>query len=294
MGTKKDKIKNKSNWSTLRDKIGTKTDEAKKKRTDLQEALESLKEKDSKAQKRVEREVPADTKAKYVGLDCEMVGTGEDGRRSVLARACLVNFDGEVIYDRFVRPQEYVTDFRTKYSGVRKADFRKNDAITLRECQYDVAALIKDKYLVGHALKNDLDVLLLSHPRTMIRDTATYRPYMRTAKFGKFKPRALRDLTKQFLDYTIQTGEHDPGEDARAAMHLYIHQRDEWEADIRQRKKEAAMKGRAASLTGALRGTAAACTDVSKSNTTKRKEKKLRSQPHKAAGYRSGKQTLRR
>ena len=36
---------------------------------------------------------------------------------SVLARACLVDFDGNVIYDEYVRPESFVTDFRTKYSG---------------------------------------------------------------------------------------------------------------------------------------------------------------------------------
>jgi RNA exonuclease 4 len=49
------------------------------------------------------------------------------------------------------------------------------------QCQTKVADLIKDKVLVGHALTNDLDVLMLSHPRTMIRDTAKYRPYMRVS-----------------------------------------------------------------------------------------------------------------
>lgn len=50
------------------------------------------------------------------------------------------------------------------------------------QCQTKVADLIKDKVLVGHALQNDLDVLMLSHPRTMIRDTAKYRPYMRVSR----------------------------------------------------------------------------------------------------------------
>lgn len=49
------------------------------------------------------------------------------------------------------------------------------------QCQAAVANILKEKVLVGHALKNDLDVLMLSHPRTMIRDTATYRPYMRVS-----------------------------------------------------------------------------------------------------------------
>ena len=35
-----------------------------------------------------------------------------------------------------------------------------------------VAGLLKGKVLVGHALSNDLKVLLLSHPHTAIRDTA--------------------------------------------------------------------------------------------------------------------------
>jgi hypothetical protein len=91
-------------------------------------------------------------KAKYVGLDCEMVGIGFNGKQSALARCanfsihfnlidapfvlyrcCLVDFDGEKIYDRFVRPKSFVTDFRTKYSGVRRCDLRKGEAVTLEE-----------------------------------------------------------------------------------------------------------------------------------------------------------------
>lgn len=68
-------------------------------------------------------------KAKYVGLDCEMVGLGEDGKESALARCCIVDYDGNVLYDRFVRPKGFVTDFRTKYSGIRKQDLRADTAI---------------------------------------------------------------------------------------------------------------------------------------------------------------------
>jgi RNA exonuclease 4 len=43
----------------------------------------------------------------------------------------------------------------------------------------DVSRLLEGKILVGHALHNDLDVLMMNHHRTMIRDTACYPPYMR-------------------------------------------------------------------------------------------------------------------
>ena len=35
--------------------------------------------------------------SEYVGLDCEMVGLGPSGKQSALARACLVDFVGEII-----------------------------------------------------------------------------------------------------------------------------------------------------------------------------------------------------
>ena len=156
-----------SNWSKLKSKVSkprTKQDDAEKVVEEFKAAKLSPK-----------------LKANYIGLDCEMVGIGPDGTQSALARCCLVDYDGEVIYDEFVRPPGYVTDFRTKWSGVRKKDLRQGTAISLLECQTAVANLLKDKVLVGHALRNDLDVLMLSHPRTMIRDTATFRPYMRVS-----------------------------------------------------------------------------------------------------------------
>jgi RNA exonuclease 4 len=72
--------------------------------------------------------------------------------------------------------------------------------------------MLKGKILVGHALKNDLSVLMLSHPRSMIRDTATFKPYMRSKgpNGGKMRPRALRDLSAQIFGIQIQSGEHNP------------------------------------------------------------------------------------
>ena len=62
-----------------------------------------------------------------------MVGIGASGRQSALARCGVVDFDGNVLYDEFVRPPGFVTDFRTKYSGIRKKDLRAGVAVTLQE-----------------------------------------------------------------------------------------------------------------------------------------------------------------
>ena len=113
-----------SNWSKLKSKVvGTKP-------TVNKESEETV-----VPEKKI-AVVNEKTKALYVGLDCEMVGIGPNGTQSALARCCMVDFDGNVIYDEFVRPPGFVTDFRTKYSGVRKKDLRQGTAISLLEVRF--------------------------------------------------------------------------------------------------------------------------------------------------------------
>ncbi|RHZ20166.1 hypothetical protein DYB37_002547 [Aphanomyces astaci] len=59
-----------------------------------------------------------------VAMDCEMVGVGVGGTRSVLARCSIVDFNGDVVYDEHIKPLEKVTDYRTHVSGIRSKSFR--------------------------------------------------------------------------------------------------------------------------------------------------------------------------
>lgn len=47
-------------------------------------------------------------------------------------------------------------------------------ACSLGTVCHEVAEILRGRVLVGHALKNDLDVLLLKHPKSQIRDTSKY------------------------------------------------------------------------------------------------------------------------
>jgi len=51
-----------------------------------------------------------------VGVDCEMVEV--DKTDDALARVSIVNYNGVVLYDKYVRPEGRVSDFRTWVSGV--------------------------------------------------------------------------------------------------------------------------------------------------------------------------------
>lgn len=55
-----------------------------------------------------------------VALDCEMVGTGPGGRCSELARCSILDYHGNVLYDKYVRPCQPVTDYRTRWSGIQR------------------------------------------------------------------------------------------------------------------------------------------------------------------------------
>jgi RNA exonuclease 4 len=181
--------------------------------------------------------LPESYKSKYVAIDCEMVGIGSEGRQSALARVSVVDWYGAVLLDTFVKVPARVTDFRTHVSGVKANHITSKAAMEVTTCREQVSALIKGKILVGHALKNDLQALLLQHPKDDIRDTAMYRPFQRVVG-TKWRPRKLRELVKQHLGKDIQIAgqAHDSVEDAKSALELFQHVRDDWEKSLNKSK----------------------------------------------------------
>jgi RNA exonuclease 4 len=170
---------------------------------------------------------------RVLAMDCEMVGVGPGGARSALARVCIVNDAGAVLLDTHVAPRERVTDYRTRVSGVTPACLR--GAPDLGSVRERVERLIAGRVLVGHAITHDLTALMVSHPRSLVRDTARYPPLMRVTAAGRRpKPRRLRDLAAEVLGLAIQGGAHSPVDDARAALYLYQRCRREWEAAARK------------------------------------------------------------
>ncbi len=197
---------------------------------------ESRRQKQSQKKQQKEKQLQqddmsAEEQQRYVALDCEMVGVGPHGSRSSVAKVTLVAMDGTVLLDDFVRQEEEVTDYRTFVSGVTAHDL-ETAPWTMDECRMRVLDLIDDRVLIGHALKNDLRALSISHPWYLTRDTAKFEPFMQT-RFddGILWPRKLKDLVKERLGREIQTPgvPHSAYEDAMAAMDLYRTVRRKWE-----------------------------------------------------------------
>ncbi|KAL6764039.1 ribonuclease H-like domain-containing protein, partial [Haematococcus lacustris] len=155
-----------------------------------------------------------------------MVRVGPEKVRRALARVAMVDQHGEVLLERWVRPEEPVTDYQTPWSGVRAGDLEGPLVLELADAQALVAGLLQGRLLVGHSVHHDLEALRMEHPAGSTRDTAKYPPLMRFGGRGKpLRSQPLRKLAASELGLDIQEGEHSPVEDARAAMKLYLRHR---------------------------------------------------------------------
>jgi len=166
----------------------------------------------------------------YVALDCEMVGVGPR-KLSALGRCSIVDYSGVVLLDIYVQPELPITDYRTKWSGIKKYHMKK--AIPFEHAQNLIKEIIKDKIIIGHSLHNDFNVLCLQQYNYKIRDTSTYIPLRIKAQMSTKGLVSLKNLTRILLGYNIQIGPHCSVEDAKAAIELYKLVQKEWELNIR-------------------------------------------------------------
>ncbi|KAH0615375.1 hypothetical protein JD844_004557, partial [Phrynosoma platyrhinos] len=200
---------------------------------------------------------------KAVAMDCEMVGVGPAGEESIAARVSIVNLFGKCIYDKYVKPTEKVTDYRTAVSGIRPEHLKAGE--DFKVVQKEVASILRGRILVGHALHNDLKVqsqvldkpiifqiLFLDHPKKKTRDTQRYKPFKQKVKAGAQQKGLLSNgfflcmqsgrpslklLCEKLLNVRVQTSEHSSIQDAQAAMRLYTMVKKDWEASLKEKYK---------------------------------------------------------
>ena len=223
---------NKDNNAKKTKKNKKKSKQSKKNDSQKQKNRRITQQKQAQARKEAEQEISLEEQGKFLALDCEMVGVGEGGVQSALARVSIVDYNYAIVFDAYVKVNEPVTNYRTFVSGIKEEHLQSDVAMEFSQCQSIVKKLLTGKILIGHALKNDLTALGIQHPWQDCRDSAKYEPFMKKDKqSGILRPKKLKDLTETKLNRVIQAPgqEHCPIEDAIAALDLYKKARVKWE-----------------------------------------------------------------
>lgn len=157
-----------------------------------------------------------DENSMLISIDCEMCLTSEG---SELTKICVINERMEVMYESYVKPDNVITNYLTRYSGVTEQDLEQVTT-KLEDVQASLRDILPaDCILVGQSLNFDLKALKMMHPYVI--DTSVI--FNITGERGhKTK---LSTLTSIFLNRSIQNMEHNghcPQEDAIAAMELTL------------------------------------------------------------------------
>lgn len=163
-----------------------------------------------------------------VAIDCEMVGVGYE---SALAHVAIVDFNGKVLYDKYVIPRggvESITNYRTKFSGITPSKLERLDKVrhSFETIKREVHKILEGKMIVGHGLINDFKVLDFEPKAEKVWDSTTIEQFQQDHPHipGLKQARKLKVIAKEFANNNIQlnskTG-HSPLEDARASMNLY-------------------------------------------------------------------------
>ncbi|XP_028269792.1 RNA exonuclease 1 homolog [Parambassis ranga] len=159
---------------------------------------------------------PIDTHCPGVySLDCEMCYTIHGLE---LSRVTVVNSSLEVVYDTFVKPDNEVIDYNTRFSGISEEDVKGNQTSLIKAQETLLSFISADTILIGHSLEKDLCLLKLLHG--MVVDTSVVFPH----RLGPPHKLTLNNLTAEYLRRIIQESVcgHDTAEDATACMELML------------------------------------------------------------------------
>jgi len=153
----------------------------------------------------------------YIAIDCEMVSSLKNP--NALARCTIVDFDGKVVYDKYVKPYSKILDYRTQYSGI--LPHHMTNATPFSVAQRQIRGIISGKNVVGHTLSSDFKAIGFDHPADKTVDISRLKSLRNLLGLKGDLVLSLKRMTKALLMRDIQTGPHCSHEDAWATMELF-------------------------------------------------------------------------
>ncbi|XP_043422733.1 putative exonuclease GOR [Prionailurus bengalensis] len=156
---------------------------------------------------------PPDGNHGVFAVNCEVCYTAKGLE---LTQVTVVDPSLQVVYATFVKPDEEVIDYNTRFSGVVEEDL-KNIKTSIRDVQAILLNLFSaDTVLIGHSFENSLYALKLIH--TSVVDTTVLFPH----RLGLPHKRSLKSLVADYLQRIIQDDGHNSIDNATACMELVL------------------------------------------------------------------------
>ncbi|CAO4362190.1 unnamed protein product [Caenorhabditis nigoni] len=147
---------------------------------------------------------------KIFALDVEMIHT-EDGLEA--GRISLVDREGRIMIDEYIRPEGKIIHLNTQFSGIQ--EFHLENAKSLKQIHQLMFQFVnRSTLLIGHGLSNDLKVLRLVHLNVI--DTGL----LEDSSNGRMP--SLKALARKWLNKEIQNTHegHDSIEDAITCLDI--------------------------------------------------------------------------
>lgn len=148
------------------------------------------------------------------GMDCEMCKTSTGDLE--LTRVSIVDESMKTIYDELVKPDNPITDYLTRFSGITAAMMRPVKK-RIQDVQEDIRKMLPgDAIIVGQSLNNDFHALKMMHPYVI--DTSI----IFNLTGNRNRKTKLKTLSMEFLSESIQEGSkgHCSTEDSLASLKL--------------------------------------------------------------------------
>ncbi|KAF0879719.1 REXO1 exonuclease, partial [Crocuta crocuta] len=138
---------------------------------------------------------PPDGNHGVFAVNCEVCYTAKGLE---LTQVTVVDPSLQVVYATFVKPDEEVIDYNTRFSGVVEKDL-KNIKTSIRDVQAVLLNLFSaDTVLIGHSFEHSLYALKLIH--SSVVDTTVLFPH----RLGLPHKRSLKSLVADYLQRIIQ------------------------------------------------------------------------------------------
>ncbi|KAM9999163.1 hypothetical protein ACTFIZ_002719 [Dictyostelium cf. discoideum] len=164
--------------------------------------------------------------SKFFSIDCKIIEI--EGSKGTLGKICIANQNGQIVYEKIVKPMDKVVDFRTKFTGLTR-DKVQREGTDFLQVQKEVEKILRHKILVGHDLVHDLKNLKLAHKKKLLRDATQFTKFFNPDTKSED---SLKSIAKRELNFSPDNWDPSGKRDTIINVILYKKNQKEWETFI--------------------------------------------------------------